>query len=191
MKINNVNGQQNFKGASKLPIAIAGLAGSSVIAQKIVMSGAEAAITPVMDIGVGKAITKVTKETDGRTNQSSKTQAIRTFSQAIGGTIVGVAVRFLCITGATLACAKLGEKAGSLLNPKNISKAQDLYKFQENAAKWGKSIGGAVAIGVMMFTNFLIDVPLINLINEKVTAFSNKNLNKDSNQNSQEQKEVK
>ena len=130
MKINSVQQQPNFKGKIfdsigksitdkagqaiiNHPVAVAGLAGSSVIAQKIVMSGSEAVIGPVMDIGIGKAITKITNEKDGRTNQSSKVQAVRTFSQSVGGTIVGVAIRAVCIAGAVAACSKAGSNTSN------------------------------------------------------------------------------
>ena len=69
MKVNSIQ-QQNFRGGfsdklaskiaknPKLVGAIAGLAGCSVVAQKLVMSSGEATIGPVMDLTVGKAITK-------------------------------------------------------------------------------------------------------------------------------------
>ncbi len=183
MKINSIQQQQNFQGSlldksskfiAKHPVAIAGLAGSSVVAQKIVMSGSEATIGPCMDIAIGKTITKATNEKDGRTNQSSKVQAVRTASQSVGGTITGVIIRSLCILGATALCAKLGSKAGSkianVINPDKLSQESNLYKFKENASAWGKNIGGAAAILVMTCTNFLIDVPLINAINKKATS---------------------
>lgn len=181
MKINNINQQQrqNFNGKiartfadnPKLTAGIAALAGSSVIAQKIVMSGSEAIIGPAMDIGIGKAITKVTDEKDNRTNESSRVQAIRTFSQSVGGTITGVAIRWACIGLSTLLCRKFGEKAGSKIGEaltQNINVANK-YEFSQNAAKWGKNIGGALATVVMFGTNFIIDAPFINWINKKST----------------------
>ena len=216
MKVNNVASrlvgqnnqkQQNFKGSmaqgavdfiGKHPMGVAALAGSSVVAQKIVMSGSEALIGPVMDIGIGKAITKATDEKDERTNQSSKVQAIRTFSQSVGGTITGIAIRMACIGAATLGCAKAGEKiaqniaskgdAGKdLLGFKDI--ANNKYLSQENASKWGKSIGGMAAVFIMLFTNFIIDAPFINVINDKTTKLVDKFTNKNKNNNAQ--KEVK
>lgn len=183
MKINNIKQQniQNFKGnpldaagkfLAKHPVAIAGLAGSSVVAQKIVMSGSEAVIGPAMDIAIGKTITKATGETDGRTNQSSKTQAVRTAAQSIGGTITGVTIRSLAILGATLAMSKLGAKAGSkiaqTINPEKLDPTKNLYKFTQNASNWGKNIGGAAAILIMTVTNFILDVPIINWFNKKI-----------------------
>lgn len=182
MRLNSIQQQQNFKGSlldssakfiAKHPVAVAGLAGSSVVAQKLVMSGSEATIGPAMDIAIGKTITKVTGEKDGRTNQSSKVQAVRTASQSIGGTITGVAIRALCIAGATAIAAKAGAKAGTkmadIINPEKLTKESNLYKFKENASAWGKNIGGAAAILIMTCTNFLLDVPLINAINQKLS----------------------
>ncbi len=199
MKINSIRQQQNFKGGAadaavnfiaKHQVGIAGLAGASVVAQKIVMSGSEAVIAPMIDVGIGEVITKTTNEKDNRTRQSSKTQAIRTHAQATGGTITGVAIRALCIAASTLLMSKLGEKTGSkigeMINPEKLSSSKNLYKYQENAAAWGKSIGGAAAIVVMMFTNFLLDIPLVNFINKKITDIVSKDKN-----TSKQDKEVK
>ena len=122
MKVNSIQ-QQNFRGSftdklattiAKNPNAIsviAGLAGCSVVAQKIVMSTGEVAIAPAIDVGVGRVITKITDEKDGRTNQSSKVQATRTVAQTVGGTITGIIIRCACIAAATALCAKVGSKA--------------------------------------------------------------------------------
>ena len=195
VKIQQANRNQNFRGSltdtvantfannSKLVAGIAGLATSSVVGQKIVMSGSEAVVGPAMDIGIGKAITKVTNEKDGRTNQSSKVQAIRTAAQSIGGTITGVAIRLGCIALATLAWSKAGQKGGSaiadtLLDKGKIS-ADNAYEFTEHMAKWGKTVGGAVAIAIMTVTNFIIDAPFINMINKKMTDIFDKKPNKE------------
>lgn len=186
MKIRSILQQQNlnFRGGlmesaadlmvkhPKLPMALTGLAGSSVIAQKIVMSGSEATIGPAMDIAIGKTITKITDEKDDRTNQSSRVQAVRTFAQSVGGTITGVIIRGICILGSTLLLAKLGSKAGSKIGEMvagGLDATKDAYKFQQRAADWGKNLGGAIAVAVMMVTNFIIDAPFINWINKKST----------------------
>ena len=193
MKVNSIQQQsqnykksQNFNGfigavgkfVEKHPVAITSLAASSVVAQKIVMSGSEATIGPVVDIAVGKAITKATNEKDGRTNQSSKVQAIRTFSQSLGGTITGVIIRSLCIGAMGFLAGKATGKLAQIINPQGLDKTKDMFKFSENVDKWGKSIGGAVAVGVMMFTNFLIDAPFINQINKHATKFVDKHSKK-------------
>lgn len=199
MKINSIKQQtnkQNFTGKDNVfqktvkfiadkPKTIAMLAGSSVVAQKIVMSGSEAVVGPMMDIGIGQAITKVTGEKDGRTNDSSKAQAIRTFAQATGGTIVGVAVRLACIAATTAAITaactegkgKTAQEVAKNINPENLNpkKLLDKFYFDRKMTDWGKSVGGALAIIVMLVTNFLIDAPFINWINGKVTKMINKN----------------
>ena len=183
MKINSINQQQNkqnFKGIAswiaknpKVASGVAALAGSSVVAQKLVMTASEASIGPMMDIGIGKAITNIADEKDNRTNESSRVQAIRTFSQSVGGTITGVIIRLACIGAMTAACACLGKKAGSeigkIISDNGNIKPEQVYEFQENASKWGKNIGGALATVVMLVTNFIIDAPFINMINKKVT----------------------
>ena len=198
--VNNLNNRQNFKGGvmekiAKHPGLVATLAGSSVLAQKIVMSSAEATVAPAMDIAVGKAITKVTNEKDGKTQENSKTQAIRTFSQAVGGTIVGVIIRGICIAGATMLLSKAGEKAGrkiaDLINPEKLSVKANNYEYAEKMASWGKSVGGAVALGVMLVTNFIIDAPFINKINKKTTDLINKISKKEDKSPENVQKEVK
>ena len=181
MKVNSIQ-QQNFRGVGetivnkladnpKLISGIAGLAGCSVVAQKLVMSSGEATVGPLVDIGVGKAITKVTGEKDGRTNQSSKVQAARTVSQTIGGTITGIAIRMACIGAMTALCIAAGRKAGGsvakILTENGKVSPDNAYEYAEKMSKWGKNIGGALATCVMMVTNFLLDVPLINHINKK------------------------
>ena len=186
MKIQSIQQQNNnnsFRGIEKLtnavakhPEIIAGIAGSSAAAQKMVMSASEVAFAPAIDIGIGKLITKITDEKDGRTNQSSKVQAIRTFAQTVGGTITGVAIRLLCIGAATALLAKGGAKLGEeIATQLNKSRDGNLYEIQKNAAALGKNIGGFVATFVMMVTNFVLDVPIINYINKKVSDIVFKN----------------
>ena len=189
MKVNSIQ-QQNFRGSGlgdkiitkiadnpKLIGGIAGLAGCSVVGQKLVMSAGEATIGPAIDIGVGKVITEITGEKDGRTNQSSRVQAARTFSQTVGGTMTGIVIRLACIGAMTAACAAAGAKAGGKIadiltsTPKGNVKPEELFKYNEKMTAWGKTLGGALATMVMMFTNFLIDAPLINAINKKVAPF--------------------
>ena len=180
MKVQSIQQQNNsFRGldigkvsefVAKHPSFVAGVAGSSVAAQKMIMSASELAFAPAIDIGIGKAITKFTDEKDNRTNQSSKVQAIRTVSQTVGGTITGVAIRLICIGAATALFAKMGSKAGEEI-AKQINKSGlgNKYEMQENAAALGKSVGGLIATFVMMVTNFVLDVPIINFINKKIT----------------------
>jgi len=179
MKIQSIQQQNNsFRGNPgkvadffvKHPGVVAGLASASVITQKLVLSASELAVAPAMDIAIGKTITKITDEKDGRTNQSSKLQAIRTTAQTIGGTIVGIAVRAVCIGLMTSTFVKGGQKIGTELakavNPKST---ENLYEITKRAGKLGRDIGGALSVAVMMYTNFAIDVHLINYINKKIS----------------------
>lgn len=180
MKIQSIQQQNSsFKGfdiskasnfVAEHPVLTASIAGSSAIAQKLVMTASEATIGPNMDIQIGKIITKLANEKDGRTNQSSKVQAVRTFAQTIGGTVSGVIIRAVCIGGMTHLLTKMGGKAGEQL-AKKIDKSglKNSYEIGKNASAIGKNIGALLATVVMMFTNFLVDVPIINYINKKVS----------------------
>ena len=197
MKIASVNNQtNNFKGSftnkavdfiAKHPIGVAGLAASSVVTQKLVLSAAEVTLGPAMDIGIGKAFSAIKKDDDGRFEQSSKVQAVRTLSQTIGGTIVGVAARALCIGGITYGIIKGAPTAGSVLGGLVAKDKSDPYQLQKQGEAWGRSLGGALATVVMMGTNFLIDAPLINVFNKQFTKMF---LSK-KEENPQEVKEVK
>ena len=208
MRLNSIQQQQrqNFKGnpvnwiantVAKHPMIPIGLAGSSVVAQKIVMSGSEAVVGPVMDVGIGEVITKVTKEEDGRTRDSSKVQAIRTFSQSVGGTIVGVIIRMICIGAATALCMKAGQKVGGafadiIQKNTNETSLENKYLYKKDKETWGKNIGGAVATLVMLGTNFIIDAPFINWINKKATDIvDNKILKNKKDDVETKEKEVK
>ena len=161
---------------TKHPGLIAGIAGSSVAMQKMVMSTSEVAFAPAIDIGVGKLITKITDEKDGRTNQSSKVQAVRTISQTVGGTITGIIIRLASIGAVTALLVKSGDKLGAEIASKiNKSGTNNSYEIQKNASALGKNIGGLLATFIMMFTNFLLDVPIINYINKKISDVVFKN----------------
>ncbi len=180
MKIESIRQQNNsFRGldATRIvtsiaehPGLVAGLASASVISQKLVLSASELALGPAMDIAIGKTITKVTDEKDDRTMQSSKLQAIRTASQTIGGTITGIIVRAVCIGLMTSVFMKGGQKIGTeLYKAVNPKETKNLYELSQRAGKLGRDIGGALSVGVMMFTNFLLDIPIINYINKKIS----------------------
>lgn len=180
MKLQSIGQQNNnFRGlnSSKLvkaiaehPGVVATLASASVISQKLVLSASELALGPAMDIGIGKVITHAADEKDDRMNQSAKLQAIRTASQTIGGTITGVAVRAICIGLMTSIFMKSGQKIGTeLYKAVNPKETKNLYELSQRAGKLGRDIGGALSVGVMMFTNFLIDIPIINFINKQIS----------------------
>ena len=149
MKISSINNQQNFRGNptnffSKNAPAIAGLASASVVAQKLVMSAAEAGLGPVMDIGIGKTISTLAGEKDGRFEESSKVQAVRSFSQTVGGTITGVIIRAIAIGLATFgvikAASKVGEKTGGFLAKAiNPNGDKSSYLIDREGSAWGNN----------------------------------------------------
>ena len=78
-----------------------------------------------------------------------------------------------------------------LINPEKLSVKANNYEYAEKMASWGKSVGGAVALGVMLVTNFIIDAPFINKINKKTTDLINKISKKEDKSPENVQKEVK
>ena len=67
---------------------------------------------------------------------------------------------------------------------KNVN-VENTFEFKENASKWGKNIGGALATAVMLVTNFIIDAPFINWVNKQSTNVVDKISNKRAQKNEQ------
>lgn len=90
----------------------------------------------------------------------------RTIAKIIAGTTTGYAVRKLSIKGIK-ACSHIPEKGmpkwKSLFTPKDVTKANsDEFKQYQNA------LGTFISLGVMLFTNFLIDAPLTKFLTNKL-----------------------
>lgn len=94
----------------------------------------------------------------------------RTVAKIIAGTLTGYAVRKGTIKGMQM-CSQLPGKGvprwKTLFTPKDVKKIDtDEFKQYQNA------LGTYISLGVMVFTNFLIDAPLTkfltNKFNEKV-----------------------
>ncbi len=97
--------------------------------------------------------------------ETRKVSALRTIAKIIAGTTTGYFVRYGC----NLAVEKFinapikGQKAWkSLLYPQKIVKATE-----EGLRQYKLSIGAILALGVMLFTNFLIDAPLTKYLTNK------------------------
>ena len=131
----------------------------------------------------------INKDEDDRVMQSSKAQAVRTFSQTVGGTITGFSIRAICIYGLIAAFAKAGGKVGEkiaksansstlkigeLINPNG---KLNEYQLQESATAWAKIAGGTLSTITMLATNFIFDIPIINAMN---SALSKKILGTDT-----------
>lgn len=95
-------------------------------------------------------------------DETKKVSAARTVAKIIAGTTTGFAVRYYSIK-AVEAFTKKPDKAvrtlESLLFPKGIAhttvKGMQQYKL---------ALGTYISLGVMLFTNFLIDAPLTKLL---------------------------
>lgn len=90
----------------------------------------------------------------------------RTIAKIIAGTATGYAVRKISIKGIQ-ACSHIPKKGmpnwKSLFTPKNVTKADsDEFKQYQNA------LGTFISLGVMLFTNFLIDAPLTKFLTNKL-----------------------
>lgn len=99
----------------------------------------------------------------------------RTISKIIAGTVTGYAVRKGSIK-AIKACSQLPKegvaKWRSFFTPKDLSKIDtDEFKQYQN------TLGTYISLGVMLFTNFLIDAPLTKFLTNKLNAkaIDNKN----------------
>ena len=101
------------------------------------------------------------RRVDERTKEVS---AARTVAKIIAGTTTGVLVRYACIAAANALTHKPGpgvKKISTLFYPKNSKiTAKQLRKYIN-------FMGTALSLGVMMFTNFLIDAPLTKFLTNR------------------------
>ncbi len=102
--------------------------------------------------------------------ETRKTSAARTVAKIIAGTTTGFFVRYYCIKAIEAftkdpKTLKEGEKYKSVLYPKNI------LRVTKKGLKHHKmALGTVISLGVMMFTNFLIDAPLTKILTNKFVA---------------------
>ena len=97
--------------------------------------------------------------------RTKKVSAARTVAKIIAGTTTGVIVRYACIAAAnkfTHAPASGLKKILSLFYPKGINNVT-----QKGLKKHIETMGTLLSLGVMLFTNFLIDAPLTKYLTNK------------------------
>jgi len=82
--------------------------------------------------------------------ETRETSAVRSTAKAIASTLTGVIIREACIVG-----------TNKLLGNENIVKKLPKYMTKDKGHT-SAVIGTLAGLAVMMFTNFLIDVPLTN-----------------------------
>ncbi len=131
----------------------------SSVGQRIVIGSTALAFQPIIDLK--------NKKVDKRTREIS---AVRSIARAFVGTATGLVVRGGCIKLAEI-CSKAGKAFDFTVTEKQASK---LTKMGRQAVKslaeatpdqikgYAGVMGTIVALGVMLFTNFLLDVPLVN-----------------------------
>jgi len=123
--------------------------------QRLAFGVAALALHPVMD--------KLNPWID---DETKKTSAIRSAAKAIACTLTGVIIREACIIG-----------TNALLNGKKF--ASKLPEFVTKDKSHSSAVIGTLAgLGIMMFTNFLIDVPLTDKLTHLFTKIANKKGNK-------------
>lgn len=168
-KINCNNNVQNFKGLNGAKI----LEQASNITswqQRLALGVTAMAIQPSIDLN-NKAV-----EPEVR-----KLSAKRSFSKALVGMTTGIIVRGGCMKLVEEGLKKdsfantLAKMTASENTKEAIDKSKDFIKNQGGAKKYASIIGTVVALGVMLFTNFLVDAPVTNWLTNKLNKNGNKN----------------
>lgn len=110
-------------------------------AQRLVIGGTAVVIQPWIDLA--------NKDVDEKTRESS---AARSVARAVIGTLTGIIIRSLAID-----ITKKHSQEGKIFFTEGLKKATEAQKKNYYGV-----IGTSVAVFVMLFTNFLLDVPGIN-----------------------------
>lgn len=107
-------------------------------------------------------------------NVDEKTRVVscaRTLAKNIVGTIVGITVRELCIKSIDLCTEIDAEKIAKETRPfvKKLKKALlpsnvEFKKVSRELVKHRQALGTFIALGVMLITNFAIDLPLTKIM---------------------------
>ncbi len=131
----------------------------SSVGQRVVIGSTALVLQPLIDLK--------NKKVDKRTREIS---AVRSIARAAGGTATGIFIRYGCIKLAE-ACSKAGKAFDFTITEKQTNKlaqagkqaVKSLAQASDAQIKgYAGVMGTAIALGVMLFTNFLVDVPIIN-----------------------------
>ncbi len=164
MKVSSVspNTQPNFGGLNMQKM-LTRAANINSWQQRAALGAAAMTMQPLIDL--------TNKDVDEETRKIS---ANRSFAKGLVGTATGIVVRGGCMKGLeklfenetiTDSLARLTAKGTS---EEAIEKSKDFIKNHGGAQKYASVIGTIVAIGVMLFTNFLIDAPVTNWLTNKM-----------------------
>lgn len=144
----------NFKGLNigpKASKALDKLGSLQSPGQRLAFGIAALTLHPVMD--------KMNPWIDDETKETS---AIRSAAKAIACTLTGVIIREACILG-----------TDALLSNEGIVKKLPQFMTKDKGHT-GAVIGTLMGLGIMMFTNFLIDVPLTDKLTHMFTERAKK-----------------
>lgn len=103
--------------------------------------------------------------------ETRKVSAARTVAKIIAGTTTGFFVRYYCIKAIDAftknpKLLKSGDKTyKSFLYPKNILKVS-----QKGLKHYKMALGTIASLGIMLFTNFMLDAPLTKFLTNKFVA---------------------
>ncbi len=164
---NNINNSPSFRGLTLGPKSqnvLNKIGGLQSPGQRLIFGAAALAIQPAID--------RHNPWVDDETRQAS---ANRSIAKAIVCTTTGVIIREACILG-----------TNALLNGKKFASKLPEFVTKDKAHSAGV-IGTLMGLGVMVFTNFLIDAPLTNKFTNFITAKKHKKQNPEL----QQDKEIK
>ncbi len=151
---NTLHKSPNFKGLNIGPKASKALDKIGALkspGQRLAFGVAALTLHPVMD--------RLNPWIDDETKETS---AIRSAAKAIACTLTGVIIREGCIIG-----------TNAILNNENIVKKLPKYMTKDKGHT-SAVIGTLMGLGIMMFTNFLIDVPLTDKLTHIFTEHAKK-----------------
>ena len=92
--------------------------------------------------------------------------AARTVAKIIAGTLTGVAIRSGCIH-AIDAFTKRADEITPNMKFKNLRTLFMPDVVLKNLNQYKKSLGTIMSLGIMVFTNFLVDAPLTKFLTNK------------------------
>jgi len=119
------------------------------------------------------------RDVDKETRQIS---TVRTISKIIVGTATGIVVRdqciklmkkFTCSPEQIKNMTEAQKKRATLMVPTHITH-EKFANAERLLKKHRQALGSIVALGVMVFTNFLIDAPLTKFLTNTLTDHTNK-----------------
>lgn len=127
---------------------------SSSYNQRLILGATALATQPFIDLG--------NKRVD---NETRKVSVCRTIAKILVGTATGFLIRYGCIKGID-AFTKSPKELPANAKFKNVrSILLPTVKYTaEELAQYKNTLGTLMALGVMVFTNFLIDAPLTKLL---------------------------